>query len=157
MAISDATLFRRGLIAIAALTVAGTGVELSLERHWKSLEQGLAWLVLGVAVTAVVLVARRVSRRRVIVARLLALAVLALSALGVLQHVEANYEAGELDAAYGARWPAMSEGQRWRAALLKDVGPAPILAAGALAQAGLLVLLSTLRHPALVRMEGDGP
>ncbi len=145
----DATLFRRGLIAIAVLTVGGTAVELGLERHWKSIEQGIAWLVVVTAAAAVLLVAVRVSRRGLIAARVLAVLVLGLSLFGVVQHVSANYEAGELDAVYGPRWPSLTESARWRAALLKDVGPAPILAAGALAQAGLLVLLATLRHPAL--------
>lgn len=43
----------------------------------------------------------------------------------------------------------MSEVARWRAAALKSVGPAPILAAGVLADVAVLVLLASVGHPAL--------
>lgn len=135
------TVLRGGILAIAWLAVVGTGAELALERHWQSLEQGIAWVTLALALIAVALVT---GARRVWLARLLAIAVLALSGVGVWRHVNANYEAGELDADYAARWPAMTESERWQAAALKRVGPAPILAAGVLAEVSLLVLLATI-------------
>jgi hypothetical protein len=135
------TVLRGGILAIAWLAVVGTGAELALERHWQSLEQGIAWVTLALALIAVALVT---GARRVWLARLLAIAVLALSGVGVWRHINANYEAGELDADYAARWPAMTESERWQAAALKSVGPAPILAAGVLAKVSLLVLLATI-------------
>ncbi|MFA7296636.1 MAG: hypothetical protein WC211_05535 [Dehalococcoidia bacterium] len=136
------TVLRGGILAVAWLAVLGTGAELALERHWQSLEQGIAWVALLLALGAVGFAT--VARRRVWLARLLAIAVLALSGIGVWRHINANYEAGELDADYAARWPAMTEPERWQAAALKSVGPAPILAAGVLAEVSLLVLLATI-------------
>ena len=129
----DAAPLRRGILAVAWITVLGTVLELGLERHWQSGDQIIAWGATALAAVAVALVSVRPRHRRLWVARVVAMLVLALSAFGVVEHVSANYEAGELDANYAPRWPTMSEFERWRAAALKSVGPAPILAAGALA------------------------
>jgi hypothetical protein len=120
---------------------------LALERHWQSLEQGIAWVTLALALIATTLATTARSSSRVWLARLLAIAVLVLSGIGVWRHINANYEAGELDADYAARWPAMTESERWQAAALKRVGAAPILAAGVLAQVSLLLLLATIGRP----------
>lgn len=141
---------RRGILALAWLTLLATAAELGLERHWKD-DQLIAWVVTALATLAVVLVSVRPRRGSLWAARALAVAVLGASAFGVVEHVKANYEAGELDANYAARWPSMSESARWQAAALKSVGPAPILAAGALADVAVLVLLATMRHPGLGR------
>ena len=86
-------------------------------------------------------------------ARILAGAVLICAVWGIWEHVYANYDAGPLDFRYADRWESLTEMSRWWLAVSKTVGPSPPLAAGALAQASLCVLLATLRHPAL----GEGP
>jgi hypothetical protein len=68
---------------------------------------------------------------------------------GIFEHVEANYDAAPLDFNYANTWDTLPETTRWWLALSKSVGPSPPLAPGALAQAGLCVLLASLRHPAL--------
>jgi hypothetical protein len=41
--IDTATLLRRGLLLLAAVGIAGTGVELVFLRHWSSLTQLIVW------------------------------------------------------------------------------------------------------------------
>ena len=139
---------RRGVLGLAAVTVVATGVELAVERHWTQPSQLIAWAALGVGAVAFALVAWRASAGRLRLARLLALAVVLSAAIGVWQHVVSNHDAGPLDAEYTDTWDSLSEPARWWLSITKTVGPSPLLAPGALAQAGLLVLLATVRHPA---------
>ncbi len=138
------TVLRRGVLALAALGLIGAAVELAIERHWGSPGQMLGWVALAAGLAATVQVAARGSRR-VRTARALAIAVLMLSTVGVIQHVQENLKAGPLDADYSVRWETMSRPARLWAAASKAVGPAPTLAPGALAEAGLAVLLATVR------------
>jgi hypothetical protein len=140
---------RRGLLWLAALTIGGIGVELALERHWTQPIQLVAWGALLVIAIAAVLVAWAPTRTNLRLAQILAVIVILSAAFGVWEHIEANYDAGPLDFHYTDTWDSMSEMSRWWLALSKTVGPSPPLAPGALAEAGLCVLLATLRHPAL--------
>lgn len=145
-------LLRRGVLALAAIGVAGVAVELALLRHWNGLVQILPWLGLGAGAVAVGLVAIRPTPGRVRLARLIALAVLGLAAFGILEHVLGNHEAGPLDAEHGEGWESLSQVTRWWYAITETVGPSPTFAPAALAQIVLLVLLATVRHPALGRL-----
>lgn len=147
----SATALRWALLGLAALTIVATTVELAMERHWKTALQITPWFGVGALVVALALVAVRPRRPAVHAARAIAVAVLALSAFGVFEHVRANYDAGPLDYRYANRWDSMSEGARWLRAATKSVGPAPVLAAGVLAQGALLTVAATIRHPALAR------
>ena len=149
-------MLRGGILAVAWLALIGTGAELALERHWQSLEQGIAWVTLAISAVSLALATLARSRGRIWTARLLAIAVLALSGVGVWRHINANYEAGELDADYAARWPAMTDSERWQAAALKRVGPAPILAAGVLAEVALLAMLATVGRRTAVEVGSSG-
>jgi hypothetical protein len=144
-----AALLRRGLLWVAGLTTLGIAVELGMERHWTQPIQFVAWGAVIVAAVAVGLLARARSRAGVRLARILAVAVVLSAAMGIWQHVYANYDAGPLDFHYTETWDSLPEATRWWLALTKSVGPSPPLAPAALAQAGLCVLLATLRHPAL--------
>jgi hypothetical protein len=144
-------LFRRFLLWLAAASAAGTAIELAMLRHWKSLDQAIPWVALGVAGVAIWLVAAGATARRVRTARVLAAAVALTAMVGVVEHVNGNYESGPLDQAYAASWDSMSEGARWLAAVSESVGPSPPIAPGVLAQVGLAVLVATVRHPALER------
>ena len=139
-------LLRRGLLWVAALTTAALAVELAAERHWTQPIQLVAWAALALigAAIALVLVA---TPGRLRVARALLVAVILSAAIGVWEHVESNYDAGELDFEYADAWPSLSETSRWWLAVTKSIGPSPPLAPGALAQASVCVLLATLRHP----------
>ena len=146
---STTPLLRRGFLWLAGLTLVGIGSELAAERHWTQPVQFVAWGALLVAAVAIVLVAVAPSVRRVRLARVLAVAVILSAVLGVWEHVESNYESGELDRQYADTWESLPETTRWWLAVSKTVGPSPPLAPAALAEASLCVLLATLRHPAL--------
>lgn len=144
-----APVLRRGLLGLAALTVAGLCVELAVEHHWTQPMQLVAWAALAVTLLAVVLVLGTPSPGRVRLARILAIIVMLSALLGSREHIESNYESGELGQVYGDRWDTLPQSTRWWLAVSKTVGPSPPVAPGALAQAGLCVLLATLRHPSL--------
>jgi hypothetical protein len=146
---TTATVLRRGLLGLAALTIGGLAVELTTERHWEQPSQLIAWAALALLAVALGLLARAGRAWRVRVARLLAAAVVASAVFGIWEHIEANHDAGPLDGRYAATWEALSTPSQWWLAARKVVGPAPPLAPGALAEAGLAVLLATARHPAL--------
>ncbi len=134
---------RSGLLAIAGLGVIGTLLELALARHWSGPLQVLPWVVLialGAATLALVRRPGPASRRA---ARAVATLAFASGLLGVYKHVEANHEAGPLDAVYGARWDAMSGLSQWWHALIESVGPSPSFAPGATALIGLCLLVAT--------------
>jgi hypothetical protein len=144
-----APLLRCGLLWLGALTAAGIGIELAVERHWTQPIQWVAWGALALMAVALALMVGRPSRSRVRLARILSAVVIVSAVLGIWEHVEANHDAGELDYRYGETWETLPAAERWWLAISKTVGPSPPLAPGALAQASLCVLLATLRHPAL--------
>lgn len=137
---------RRGLRWLASLTLLGLVIELAVERHWTQPSQLIAWVAVAAAALALALVQWHASIGRIRLAQALALLVIVSAAIGIWQHVAANYDAGPLDYRYADLWDSLSEPTRWWLALTKTVGPAPLLAPGALAQAGACILLSTLRQ-----------
>jgi len=145
---STPQLLRRGLLGLACLTILGIGIELYTERHWTQPVQLIAWAALALTAAAIILLLGRPSARRVHAAQVVAAIVVVSAAVGVWQHIQANYDAGPLDRRYGQTWEGMTAVSRWWLAARKGVGPSPPLAPGALAQAGLCVLLATVRHPA---------
>jgi hypothetical protein len=144
---SATPLLRRGLRWLAALTLLGIVVELAIERHWTQAAQWIAWAAVAVALAALVLVQLDGSRRGMHLAQILSVLVILSSVIGVWQHVAANFDAGSLDYRYADTWDALPELTRWWLALTKTVGPAPLLAPGALAQAAVCILLSTAGRP----------
>jgi hypothetical protein len=154
---SAAPLLRRGLLWLGGLTTIGIVVELLAERHWSAGSQWVAWAIVAVGVGALILAAVASSHRAVMMARILAVAVIAGSVFGIWEHIESNHEAGELDQVYSASWESLPASQQWWLAVSKTVGPSPPFAPAALAQAGVCVLLATVKHPALARRRGDSP
>ena len=134
---------RRGLLGLAALTTAGSAVELAVERHWTQPGQLIAWGAIALLVVSIGLLSRGQTARRVHVARVVAVIVMLTSVIGVWQHITANLDAGPLDFRYTAGWDNLPELSRWWLAVTKTVGAAPPLAPGALAQAAIAVLLSS--------------
>src|SRR3712207_2241375 len=104
---------RRGLLWLGAVTTLGIGVELAGEHHSSTPSQQLAWAALGVVGLALALLVGTPSRTRVRVARGLAIAVMISAAWGIWAHVEANYDAGELDFRYADTWASLPEATRW--------------------------------------------
>lgn len=136
---------RRGLLGLAALTIGGLTVELAAERHWRQPSQLIAWVALALAAAALGLLIGRPAAPRIRLARSLAALVIISALIGVWQHIAGNYEAGPLDGRYTATWESLPVLERWWLAASKGVGPAPPLAAGALAQLGLSLLLASMR------------
>ncbi|GAA1388000.1 hypothetical protein [Catellatospora chokoriensis] len=156
-----ATNLRAGVLVLAAVAIAGTAVELATERHWNGVVQLVPWFALAALAASWVLTAWRPRPASLSAARVLAALVLLASLYGIWEHLESNLNAGWLDAVYSAGWESLSAGTRWWYAITKTVGAAPPLAPGILAQAALLVMLSTWRHPAMTDLDrcpqtGDG-
>jgi hypothetical protein len=93
-------------------------------------------------------VAWRPDRVRILIARLLCLAVIGAALFGVYEHIEENRNAGALDFRYAETWSSRSAADQWWKAATKTVGPAPVLAAGILALAALMIAAATVGHPA---------
>lgn len=151
------TLLRRGVLGLAILGIAGTGVELVFLRHWTSALRLLVWPTLLALCLGAWLLARGPSGPVVRRVRWMALGVVLVAGLGMALHVHANLGAGPLSEAYGARWASMPAIQQWFLATTGGVGPAPTLAPGALAEIALGLLLATVRHPALEAEAGPVP
>jgi hypothetical protein len=143
------TLLRRGVLVLAWLGLAGTTTELIFLRHWASATQLIAWPFVAVLGVAAVLVSARPTARSIVIVRWLAVAVVVASVVGVGLHIVENLDAGPLDRDYASIWASMSVFDQWWAAITGGVGPAPVLAPGALAEISLALLLATVRHPAL--------
>ncbi|MFF0310998.1 hypothetical protein ACFYSC_26515 [Streptosporangium sp. NPDC004379] len=139
---------RPGLLALVAVSVLGTGLELAAERHWQAWNQLPPWGALVLLTAGLVIAALSDSRRAVAVVRTLSVIALAVGALGVYFHVAANYDTGFLDQRYAATWESLPQLTRWWYAVSETVGPAPPFASGALAQTAVVLLLATLlRRP----------
>jgi hypothetical protein len=141
-------LLRGGVLGLAWLGIVGTSVELVFLRHWQNAIQVIAWPAIIALALALSLIVRRPTRRRVQAARGIALVVVLIAGLGIALHFWVNLNAGPLDRDYGPRWEQMSSLDQWTAAMIGDVGPAPMLAPGVLAEISLALLLATVRHPA---------
>lgn len=144
----EASALRLLFVALAALSIGATFVELAMERHWSTFAQVIPFVVAGALVVALLLVAVRPGVLAIRVARLLAAAACVASLYGVYEHVHANYNAGPLDFRYARTWDSMSEASRWWKAATKGVGPSPVLAPGILAEAAFCIMAATYRHPA---------
>ena len=146
-----ATLLRRGVLALAALGLAGTAVELIFLRHWSSAISAIVWPALAALAVAFALLVlmRGATRRGVHAARILAGIVVLIAGLGIYFHVAQNLAAGPRDRHTAATWSEKSLLEQWWLAIDGRVGEAPTLAPGALAEISLALLLATVRHPAL--------
>lgn len=139
---------RRILLALVLLSAVGLLVELLLLEHFDSLSQWmpLALLVgvLGVSLVLVVRPGRRVLR----LFQLLMLLCVATGVLGIWLHYRGNVEFA-LELNPGLHGVALA----WEAVR----GATPTLAAGALAQLGVLGLAYAFRHPMLRHSEHATP
>lgn len=141
------TRLRRGVLALAALGIVGTTVELVFLRHWTTPTRLIVWPAMLALAAALGLLVVRATPRRVTAARAIAGVVLLVAGLGIALHVHGNLEAGPLDRHYAATWDTLSSVEQWWLASTGGVGPAPVLAPGALAEISLMLLLATVAHP----------
>lgn len=136
-------LVRRGLVALTVVGILSTAFELASERHWNDVVQLIPWLALAVLTVATALFLLLDGGGSAVV-RVLALVVLAASVYGVLEHVLANFQAGELDQRFADSWESLPLLEKGWYAITRTVGPAPTLAPGVLGQTALLLFLATL-------------
>ena len=146
--LDTATLLRGGILVLAAFGTVGAALELLLLKHWTTAGMVFGWVDIGACLVAVVLAAGS-SGRAIVAARWIAVLGLVLAVVGIGLHVHGNWEAGPADGTLGAVWATLPLLERLWDAATGVVGKAPPLAPGALAEASLLVLLATVRHPAL--------
>jgi hypothetical protein len=135
------TSLRQLILALVLFGIIGLEIELALLRHAESFSQWLPhiFLLLGLVLTAAVHFRPGATTLRAF--RVLMVLYLLIGALGVFFHLKGNVEfALERNPSLGGM-PLL-----WKALR----GATPALAPGALAQLGLLGLLYTYRHPALV-------
>lgn len=140
-----ASTLRRGLLGLAGLGVVGTGLELAFLGHWDGALQLVAWLGIALLAAALAILARTRSSATIRVVRALAGLAVVVGVVGVLVHVNANLEEAPLDRDLGSGWDARPLIERLWLAATGQVGPAPALAPGALAQTALAILLATVR------------
>ncbi|MBK6319201.1 MAG: hypothetical protein IPF51_10560 [Dehalococcoidia bacterium] len=129
--------------------MAGTSVELALERHWDDFVKLIPWFALGVLAVALALVAYRPAARRIAIARVLA-CWSSLPQRLASKHIEENHKAGPFDYRYpkpGSRCPrpTMVEGGH------EGSRPGAGARLGRPAQAALGIIAATVGHPAVRR------
>ena len=143
---------RAALILLAGAVALGAGAELAMLRHWNGIQQVVPWLVAaGVLLGAGVLWVRR-TRMTVTLARVSGAVAALGGAYGVVIHVLSNYQAGPLDRLYATTWDALPLVTRLWLAATGGTGPAPPLAPGMLALAGVCLILGSLGP---LRLGGD--
>ncbi|HEU4630338.1 MAG TPA: hypothetical protein VFS08_11380 [Gemmatimonadaceae bacterium] len=131
---------RRILLALVLLSTLGLLLELLLLEHFESVSQWLPLVLLGGVLGVSLVLVVRPGRQVIRIFQLLMLLCVVTGLLGIWLHYRGNVEfARELDP--GLRGVALV----WEAIR----GATPTLAAGALAQLGLLGLAYTFRHPLL--------
>jgi hypothetical protein len=150
---SVASRLRAGLLGLAGIGVAGTGLELASIRHWGSVEQLVPWFVLGVLAAGIAAVGVRPCRVTALAGRLVGVVSVVGGSYGVIEHVVENLDAGPLDHDYAARWGSMSGAGHLWAAASGAVGPAPLLAPAILAFIGLCLALATVGLRPAVRRQ----
>jgi hypothetical protein len=144
---------RIGLMALAALGLVGTTIELVFIAHWSG-SQWLVWPVLLVLAMGLGILVARPGRRGLAVVRGIAVAALVFSLVGVWFHIQENLGAGPLDRHYADTWDTLAPVQQWWLAISEGVGPAPTLAPGSLAEIALALGLATI---GAVRRSGIDP
>ena len=141
---------RAGFILLVALGVAGSGLALAYERHWQGPWQLAPWITLGIVLVATAALMVRPTRAMAWMARTVAVLAIASSAIGVWQHIDANYNVGaegheshdHHDHSHGDE--SDESGPSMGDVMSGAAGHAPIPAALAIAPAGLALGLATI-------------
>ncbi|MFE5707342.1 hypothetical protein [Rhodococcus koreensis] len=134
--------FQAALLALSVLSCAFVAVELASLWHWKSTEQIVPWIVLGVLVCSGVIVVFNRSRITIAQARLVAPCAIPGALFGVYEHVSANLDTGILNHRYN--WAQLPGWEHVWLASTGAVGGTPATAPLVLALAGVLLGLATV-------------
>ncbi|MDE2934062.1 MAG: hypothetical protein OXS47_09380 [Chloroflexota bacterium] len=142
---------RAGLLLLVVLGVVGVALSLAYERHWQGPWQLAPWITLGIVTAATAALMVRPTAARAWLARTVAVLAIASSAIGVWQHVDANYNAGSAtqedshdhhDHSHGRE--ENSTGASMGDVVTGTVGHAPLPSALAIAPVGLALGLVTI-------------
>lgn len=133
---------RQALLAILAIGIVGTGVELLLLKHTEDWWQWAPIVMLGAALIVNVAVALKPVAGTLRALQGLMLLFVVTGVVGTWLHYAGNVE-WELE-----RMASLSGLELFRSAIM---GATPTLAPGTMVQLGLIGLLYTYRHPALSR------
>ncbi|MDO8364729.1 MAG: hypothetical protein Q7V88_17695 [Actinomycetota bacterium] len=144
-----ADLLRKAMLALAVLGVLATTVELATLRHWKTTDQVIPWVVLGVVAAAVLALIVHPTPPTIKAVRTLAVLGIASGLYGLFVHVKSNYDVAILDYRYTDTWPTMSLWSKLWAAATGGVGPSPVMAPAVLSQCAICLAFATLHHPRL--------
>lgn len=129
--------FRRLILAVVVVGIAGIGAELILLEHWESPLQWTPFIGMGAATLVITAAGMRPTRRRVLALRAMMLALIVTGAAGMWLHWQSNLLLElEMNPA-AAGWPLV------RRVLF---GGTPLLAPGAVMHLGLIGLASTWRQ-----------
>ena len=129
--------FRRLILAVVVVGIAGIGAELVLLEHWESPLQWTPFIGMGAATLAITAAGMRPTRRRVLALRAMMLALIVMGAVGMWLHWRSNLLLElEMNPA-AAGWPLV------RRVLF---GGTPLLAPGAVMHLGLIGLAATWRQ-----------
>ena len=129
--------FRRLILAVVIVGIAGIGAELVLLEHWESPLQWTPFIGMGAATLAITAAGMRPTRRRVLALRAMMLALIVMGAVGMWFHWRSNLLLElEMNPA-AAGWPLV------RRVLF---GGTPLLAPGAVMHLGLIGLAATWRQ-----------
>ena len=135
---------RAALVLLAGAVPLGAGAELAMLRHWSGIQQVVPWFVAaGVLLGAGMLWVRR-TRMTVVLARVSGAIAALGGTYGMVIHVLSNYQAGPLDRLYATTWDTLPLLTRLWLAATGGTGPAPPLAPGMLALAGVCLVLGSL-------------
>lgn len=133
--------FRQVLLAIVAVGLVGLGAELLLLGHYDGYWQLVPVVLLGVGALAIGWHWLDQGRRSVRGFQVVMAAYVVSGVAGMILHFNGNADFEREMVPEIAGWPLVAESM---------TGATPVLAPGAMIQLGLLGLLYTFRHPALV-------
>lgn len=140
---------RAGLLLLVVLGVAGIALSLAYERHWLGAWQLAPWITVGIVIVGAAALVVRPTAATVWLARTVAILAVVSGAIGVWQHVDANYAAGttaEQDSSdgHGHGNEADVTGPTLGEVLSGAAGHAPVPSALAIAPVGLALGLATI-------------
>ena len=142
---------RAGLLFLVVLGVAGIVLSLAYERHWLGAWQLAPWITLGIVIVGAAAIVVRPTAATVWLARTVAILAVVSGAIGVWQHIDANYAAGttaEQDShddhghSHGNEVEAI--GPTLGEVMSGAAGHAPVPSALAIAPVGLALGLATI-------------
>ncbi len=139
------------MLLLVVLGVAGVALSLAYERHWLVAWQLAPWITLGIVIVGTAAIVVRVTAATVWLARTVAVLAIVSGAIGVWQHIDANYTAvtpaeqdSHDDHGHSHGNEAEATGPTMGEVMSGAAGHAPVPSALAIAPVGLALGLATI-------------